>query len=274
MNADTSANAAATFRALHRQGQPLLLPNAWDYATAAALVAAGFGVIGTTSLGVAAANGLPDALGLIREETVALTRRLRTLPCLCTVDVEAGFSDDPADVATLAAELAEVGAVGINLEDGRPHDTLADPGQQEDLIRAVKHRVPDLFLNARVDTYWLAEGDLAATLARAERYQQAGADGIFVPGVTEDDDIATIVSALSVPLNVLYLPGRHSIDRLTALGVSRVSTGSLLFRTAVQSVADTARAIRDGLPVTARIPDYREIQDSLMAATPPTPGRS
>lgn len=264
MSTDATTNAAARFRALHRPGQPLLLPNAWDYATAAVLVAAGFTVIGTTSLGVAAAHGLPDAHGLTRDETVALTRRLAALPCLCTVDVEAGFSDDPADVAALAVELAEAGAAGINLEDGRPNGTLADPGQQEDLIRAVKHHVPALFLNARVDTYWLGHGGLAATLARAERYQKAGADGIFVPGVTEDDDIEAIVSALSAPLNVLYLPGRHTIDRLAALGVSRVSTGSLLFRTAVQTVADTAQAIRDGLPITARIPGYRESQDALV----------
>lgn len=269
MSADTNANAAATFRALHRQGQPLVLPNAWDHATAAVLVAAGFAVIGTTSLGVAAANGLPDALGLIRDETVALTRWLAALPCLCTVDVEAGFSDDPADVAALAAELAEAGAVGINLEDGRPHGTLADPGQQEELIRAVKERAPALFVNARVDTYWLADGDLAATLARAERYQDAGADGVFMPGVTEDDDIETIASALSIPLNVLYLPGRQTIDRLTTLGVRRVSTGSLLFRAAVQTVADTAQAIRDGLPVTARIPGYHQIQDTLAAPARP-----
>ncbi|HEX2132863.1 MAG TPA: isocitrate lyase/phosphoenolpyruvate mutase family protein [Actinophytocola sp.] len=260
-----STDAAATFRALHRPGQPFLLPNAWDYATAAVLVAAGFTAIGTTSLGVAAAAGLPDAHGLIRDETVALTHRLATLPCLCTVDVEAGFSDEPADVAELAAELAEAGAVGMNLEDGRPDGTLADPGRQDDLIRAVKQRVPALFLNARVDTYWLGAGGLAAALSRAERYEAAGADGVFVPGVAAEDDIRAVVSTLTVPLNVLYLPGRHTMDRLAALGVSRVSTGSLLFRTAVRTVADTAQAVRDGLPVSAEVPSYRHIQDTLLA---------
>jgi 2-methylisocitrate lyase-like PEP mutase family enzyme len=259
-----SNNDTATFRALHRPGQPLLLPNAWDYATAAGLAAAGFTAIGTTSLGVAAAHGLPDAHGLIRDETVALTRRLAALPCLCTVDVEAGFSDDPADVAELAAELCDAGAVGINLEDGRPDGTLAHPRQQQDLIRAVKQRVPDLFLNARIDTYWLDDGDVDATLTRAEQYQQAGADGVFVPGVTEADHISTIVSAVTVPVNVLYLPGRQAMDQLADLGVSRVSTGSLLFRTAMQAVVDTARAIADGSPVSARMSSYRQIQDTLM----------
>lgn len=259
-----SSDAAMAFRASHRPGLPLLLPNAWDYASAAGLVAAGFTVIGTTSLGVAAAHGLPDAHGLIRDETVALTHRLATLPCLCTVDIEAGFSDDPAEVAELAAELSDAGAVGVNLEDGRADGRLADPGRQRELIRAVKRRVPDLFVNARVDTYWLADGDLDATLARAEQYQRAGADGVFVPGVTEDGDIAAIVSAVTVPVNVLYLPGRQTVGQLAALGVSRVSTGSLLFRTAVRAVTDTALAVREGSPISAEVPGYHQIQDMLL----------
>ncbi len=254
------AEATAAFRALHHADQPLLLPNAWDYASAAALAAAGFAAIGTTSLGVAAAHGLPDAQGQGREETVTLARRLGRLSCLVTVDVEAGFSDDPAEVADLAAKLAATGAVGINLEDGRPGGKLADTGRQADLISAVKTRVPDLFLNARIDTHWLADDPppLAHTLARAERYLGAGADGIFVPGLDEEH-IGALVTAVPAPVNILYSRG-HTLDRLTELGVRRISTGSLLFRAALHAAVTTAQAIRKDEPIRDDVPSYAETQ--------------
>jgi 2-methylisocitrate lyase-like PEP mutase family enzyme len=261
-----SAQAATAFRALHTAGRPLLLPNAWDYASAAALAAAGFGAIGTTSLGVAAAHGLPDAQGRARAETLALARRLGGLPCPFTVDIEAGFSDDPAEVADLAAALHDAGAAGINLEDGRRDVALASPRQQCELIAAVKARVPGLFLNARIDTYWLGIDDpprRAATLDRAGRYLAAGADGIFVPGAAEAADIEALVTRVAAPVNMLYLPGRHTVRELTGLGVQRISTGSLLFRTAVHAAVEAARAVRDGRPAAADVPTYAEIQQLI-----------
>lgn len=257
-----AADAAAAFHALHHGDEPLLLPNAWDHASAAALVAAGFPAIGTTSLGVAAALGLPDGKGRTQAETVALVHRLRLLPCLLTVDLEAGFGADPAAVARMATEVAEAGAVGINLEDGRPDGTLADPGHQAEVLRAVKARVPRLFLNARVDTYWLgrAGAPLADAAARAERYAEAGADGIFVPGVADPDEIRALVAATPLPLNVLYLPGRHTRRRLADLGVRRVSTGSLLFRAAVDATVTAALAVRDGAPSFGGVPGYAAVQ--------------
>ncbi len=250
----------AAFRALHHGDHPLLLPNAWDHASAAALAAAGFAAVGTTSLGVAAANGLPDASGAARAETVALARLLGHLSCPVTVDVEAGFSDDPADVADLAAELAAAGAAGINIEDGRPGATLADPARQAELIRAVTERVPGLFVNARVDTYWLGAGDPAGTLARAEVYLAAGADGIFVPGLADEDVVAGLVADVAAPLNVLYQPGTHTVARLAELGVRRISTGSLLFRTALGAAVDAAVAIRDGEAPRGHAPTYAEVE--------------
>ncbi len=113
------------FARLHHQATPLLLPNAWDYATAAVLAVRGFQAVGTTSLGVAAAAGLPDGAAATVEETLALARRLGRGSFLFTVDAESGFSDDPEEVAELASRLHEAGAAGINLEDGRPDGTLA-----------------------------------------------------------------------------------------------------------------------------------------------------
>jgi 2-methylisocitrate lyase-like PEP mutase family enzyme len=249
------------FARLHRIGAPLLLPNAWDLVSAAALARAGFAAIGTTSLGVAAANGLPDGMGRARAETVALMRRLRGLRCPVTVDIEAGFSDDPAEVAALAAELAELGAAGVNIEDGRPQGTLADPGRQAELIAAVKQSAPGLFVNARVDTYWsgMAAAAPAGTVARAARYLAAGADGIFVPGPDRDDHIRDLVAAIPAPVNILFLPHKHTLARLTELGVRRISTGSLLFRVALRAAVDAAVAIRDNRDITVEPPSYAEV---------------
>ncbi|MEU2670750.1 isocitrate lyase/phosphoenolpyruvate mutase family protein [Streptomyces sp. NPDC007164] len=246
------------FHALHHADRPLLLPNAWDFASAAALAAAGFAAIGTTSLGVAAANGLPDAAGLARDETVALAGKLVRLACPVTVDIEAGFSADPGEVGDLVAELAGLGVAGINLEDGRG-DRLADPATQLALIRSVKRRAPEVFLNARTDTYWLGvDASVPATLDRVRRYVDAGADGIFVPGLAREEDIAAVTAAVPLPVNVLHSPGL-GLDRLAELGVRRVSTGSLLFRAALNATVTTAVAVREGGPLPAGIPGYAEV---------------
>jgi len=165
-----------TFKDLHVPGDPLLLPNAWDHASAAALAAAGFPALGTTSLGVAAAVGKRDATDATLEETVALVRRIAHLDPYVTVDIEDGFSDDPAAVADLAQQLEQLGAAGVNLED-QLRDGL------EHKIAAVKERTR-LFVNARTDTHWL-EREQETTAARLRSYVEAGADGVFVPGLTD-----------------------------------------------------------------------------------------
>ncbi|MEV4659517.1 isocitrate lyase/phosphoenolpyruvate mutase family protein [Micromonospora sp. NPDC049301] len=257
----------AAFRALHHAGRPLLLPNAWDHASAAALARRGHPAIGTTSLGVAAAAGRPDGLAATGAETLALTRRLARLPVLLTVDVEAGFSDDPGAVAGYVAELAGLGAVGINLEDGRSDGTLADPGCTADKIAAVKAAVPDLFVNARTDAWWLGVADpLPQALARARAYRAAGADGIFVPGTVDPATLRVLTERLDAPLNVLYQPGGPGLDELGRAGVARVSTGSLLFRAALGAAVAAADAVRaGGLTVPAGLPSYAEVQHLVPA---------
>ncbi|MHB6907909.1 isocitrate lyase/PEP mutase family protein [Streptomyces sp. DB-54] len=241
----------AAFHALHHApGHPLLLPNAWDSASALALADAGHPAIGTTSLGVAAAHGHPDGQGgsEARDATLALARRLAgRLRCPYTVDIEGGYGGGPGQVAALVAELADCGAAGINLEDGLPGGGgLQDPARQAELIRAVKERAPGLFLNARIDTHWLVDTPppLSETLARAETYVAAGADGIFVPGVSADAELTVLVDGIAAPLNVLFAPGRHTVRHLADLGVRRVSTGSLLFRTALGAACAAADAFR------------------------------
>lgn len=252
-------NARAAFRDLHRPGRPLLLPNAWDHASAAALAARGHPAVGTTSLGVAAAAGKPDAEGAIRAENVALARRLRDLPVPVSVDIEGGGSDDPAAVAEHVAELAALGVAGVNLEDGRPDGSLAPAELMAAKIAAVRAAAPDVFLNARTDAWWLGVPEpLPEALERARVYRDAGADGFFVPAAP-DDLLPRLAAHAGRPLNVLYRPGGLSVPELGRLGVARVSTGSLLFRAALGAalhVAEVARTGREADAGRADVPAY------------------
>jgi 2-methylisocitrate lyase-like PEP mutase family enzyme len=238
------------FSDLHVPGQPLFLPNAWDVASAAALARAGFAAIGTTSLGVAAATGRPDAQRATRTETLELTRRLAGLPCLLTVDIEDGFADDPAEVTAFCAQLATAGAVGVNLEDG-----LGDAGRLVAIIRSVKAGVPELFVNARTDTFWLSDSpSWTDTVERVRAYDAAGADGIFVPGLARPEYVRELTA--DVRLNLLFQPDGPTLDELASLGVARVSTGSFLFRVALGAALDAA----SGRPVATAVPSYAEVQ--------------
>ncbi|MFI6951617.1 isocitrate lyase/phosphoenolpyruvate mutase family protein [Streptomyces sp. NPDC050422] len=247
------------FARLHNRATPLLLPNAWDHASAAALAAEGFEAIGTTSLGVAAAAGLPDGAAATAAATMALARRLGEGRFLFTVDAEGGFSDDAAEVAELARALYEAGAAGINLEDGRPDGTLAPMELHASKIAAVKNAVPELFVNARTDTHWAGRQE-NETATRLALYEQSGADGVFVPGLSDPDGIAELTSALVVPLNVLYTPAGPTLSELAALGVRRVSLGSLLYRMALASAVTAATAIRDGRATDPGAPSYADVQ--------------
>ncbi|NJC73101.1 isocitrate lyase/phosphoenolpyruvate mutase family protein [Planosporangium thailandense] len=256
----------ARFRALHHGDQPLLLPNVWDYASAAALAARGFPALGTTSLGVAAAVGEPDATGATRDDTLRLAERLSRLPVLLTVDIEGGFSDRPEEVAAFGARLRDTGVVGINVEDGRPDDTLAPVDHHYDVVAAVKERVPELFVNARTDVYWLAAGARPTpdeAIARASAYVRAGADGVFVPGLP-DDAVAAMVAAVPAPLNVLYRPGGPTYRDLAAFGVRRISYGSLLFRAALQAAVAAAVDVAEGRPAAPDAPSYADVQHLIM----------
>jgi len=246
-----------SFADLHRTGSPLLLPNAWDSASAAVLVSHGFPAIGTTSLGVAAAAGVPEGAGATRDQTVALARRLVRLPGHRSVDIEGGFTDDPAAVGELGAELAALGVSGVNIEDGREDGRLTAPRHQQELIAALTSAAPGLFVNARTDTAWLRTGE--DPLARVRAYEEAGADGVFVPGLTDEAAIAAVVAAVAVPVNVLFSPAGPPPARLAELGVRRISCGSLLFRAALHAVVRTADAVATGAPVPP-VPSYADVQ--------------
>lgn len=259
---------AARFRAMHRAGDPLLLPNAWDAASARWLVEQGAEVVGTTSLGVAVAAGMADGTGAARVPTVALARRLTAAGITVTVDLESGFSDDPVAVGELAAELARDGVVGINLEDSTTDGRLVDAAAFAAKLAAVAAAAPELYLNARTDAFWAdpppaddphaIAARTTASLERARRYLDAGASGVFVPGALDDRTVAALAGGIPAPLNVLAQPGR-AVRELGELGVARVSTGSLLFRAALGAAATVLDEVRRGTPpgtTALEIPGY------------------
>jgi 2-methylisocitrate lyase-like PEP mutase family enzyme len=218
------------FRQLHEDGEILVLANVWDAGSAGLVAASGARAIATSSAGVAWAWGYPDGDILPRE------RLLDTVETVCraagdvpvTVDIESGFSDDPVDVGELAQHLCDLGAAGVNLEDG-----TGSPDLLCEKISAVKRMTHDagLFVNARADVY-LREltpeaQALRESMDRIELYAQAGADGVFVPGVVRAGDIASLVQSVARPLNVLAVAGLPSLAELQRLGVRRVSAGAL-----------------------------------------------
>ncbi|MFC9264073.1 isocitrate lyase/phosphoenolpyruvate mutase family protein [Streptomyces hydrogenans] len=243
----TSTHHPALFRSLHTPARPLALANVWDVAGARIMEAAGAPAIATTSAGVAWTLGAPDGDRISRDlalDAVARIAAAVTVPV--SADIEGGHGETPAAVADTVTRVLEAGAVGVNIEDGtRPPSTLT---ARLEAVRASAERAgADLFVNARVDTYLLALGDPATrlrdTLERARSYVDAGADGIFVPGVTDPGLIATLAEALTVPLNVLAAPGTPSVKELGALGVARVSLGSGIAQAAYAVARRTAREL-------------------------------
>jgi 2-methylisocitrate lyase-like PEP mutase family enzyme len=228
-------------RSLHRPGSPLLLPNAWDVATAKAVVAAGFPVVATTSGGVAATLGFQDHEGAPADEMLAAAARIaRGVEVPVTVDAEAGYGMQPAE---LVAALRSAGAAGCNLED-TDHSAggLRDPGRHAEWLSAVRQAASAdgyrLVINARVDVFlgpFLAgagpgsqEGLVSEALRRANAYLEAGADCVYPILLWETDALRRFLSEVNGPVNVARLPQAPSLAELAAVGVARVSWGTFL----------------------------------------------
>jgi 2-methylisocitrate lyase-like PEP mutase family enzyme len=233
-------------RSLHVRGTPLVLPNAWDVASARAVVGAGFPVVATTSGGVAASLGYEDHEGAPADEMFAAAARIaRDVDVPVTVDAEAGYGMEPAD---LAAALKEVGAAGCNLEDTN-HATgeLRDPARHAGWLRTVREAASEqgygLVINARIDVFLsavLSGSDQGAqgesvtdALRRADAYLEAGADCVFPIVLWEADALAAFTSQSPGPVNALRIPQAPSLAELAEIGVARVSYGSLLHHNAM-----------------------------------------
>ncbi|MEU4217954.1 isocitrate lyase/phosphoenolpyruvate mutase family protein [Actinoplanes sp. NPDC026623] len=220
------------FRDLHVPGNPLVLVNVWDAGGARIVENAGAAAIATTSAGVAWGLGYPDGDAVDLDDAVALVERIaRVVSVPITADIEKGYGD----VAGTVRRIRAAGAVGVNIEDG----ATAQPGR----VAEARAAGPDLFINARIDTFLAGAGGLDETLERAAAYLAAGADGIFVPGVTDPATVAALVERIAAPVNVMAGPGAPTIPELAKLGVARISLGAAVAEAAyglVRRAAETA----------------------------------
>jgi len=244
-------------RSLHRPGTPLLLPNAWDVATARAVVSAGFPVVATTSAGVAGALGYEDHEGAPGDEMLAAAARIaRGVEVPVTVDAEAGYAMQPAE---LVAALRSAGAAGCNLEDSdHAGEGLRDADAQAEYLRAVRRAAADdsypLVINARIDVFFapfLAGAGPGTQLAlvpealrRAQAYADAGADCLYPIGLWEADALSAFMAGVQTPVNVVGLPQAPSRPELAELGVARISWGPFLYWGAMAHFGEQVAALQ------------------------------
>ena len=231
----TPSKSATAFRALHQQATPLRLPNAWDAGSALQIAQLGAKAIATTSAGVAWSLGYRDGNTLPISEYAARTASIaRVVEVPLSVDVEGGYADDPATVADNVARLIDAGAAGINIEDGAGAPLLLCRKVEAVRNAAERAGVP-LYINVRTDVYargLAPQGQRASeVLARAQGYQAAGADGLFVLGLTDTAEMRAIADGSALLLNVIVWPGLPPLDSLAVHGVRRVSVGSWLPQT-------------------------------------------
>ena len=220
------------FHAFHAPGQLLILANVWDAGSAVLARQAGARALATSSAALAWSLGHADGGRLPRQELLdAVARIQRVNPLPLSVDIENGYSDEPAAVLSLVRELLALGVVGINLEDGPQ-----PPELMESKLRALREALPrpGLFINARIDTYLLrtlpADALEGEARSRMARYAAAGADGLFLPGLADLDVARRLAASTPLPLNLMSWPGLPGADALRAAGVRRLSAGASLFK--------------------------------------------
>lgn len=245
---------AERLRALHRTPPMLVLPNAWDAASARLIEAEGFPAIATTSAGVAATLGYPDG-GVVpsKEMIEAIARIARAVKVPVTADIEHAYAATPDAVADVVMRVIAAGAVGINLEDCVPGATDLEPlALQLDKIKAIIKASTKagvrIVINARTDGFLRGFGAsdtrLGVAIERGRAFLEAGADCVFVPGVRDAATIGSLVKGIGGPINILATEGAPSIPELEALGVARVSLGSGPMRATLGLLRDIARELK------------------------------
>jgi len=254
MKPATQRDQAESFRRLHAGPGILVLPNAWDVATARLVEDAGFPAIATTSAGVAWALGYPDGERISRAEMLEVVRRMAAAVRVpVTADVEGGYGPSPEAAAETARGVVAAGAVGLNLEDGTNEGTLLDLGLQVERLHAVREAGRSagvaVVINARTDAFELKDRDPARRFAEAVRrataYHAAGADCLFVPHVSDGETIGRLARELPGPLNVIAGPPAPPIRELERLGVRRASLGPRVVQAALGAVRRAVTELRE-----------------------------
>jgi 2-methylisocitrate lyase-like PEP mutase family enzyme len=245
------ADQAQRFLALHRPGEPLLMPNPWDLGSAKLLASLGFEALATTSSGFAATLGRNDG-SVTRDEALvnaAVIVAATDLPV--SADLENAYADDPVGVAETMRLAIEVGLAGASVEDftGRAGDPIYDARFAAERVAAAAeaaHAGPGrLVLTARAENYLHGRPDLADTIARLQAYQEAGADVLYAPGLRRAEDIRQVVREVDRPVNVLALDGAPPVAELASAGVSRISVGGSFAFAALGAVVSAATELRE-----------------------------
>ena len=248
------ANKARAFGALHVPGKPLVLFNVWDPGSAKAVAEAGAKALATGSWSVAAANGFADGEKIPLDLVMGNFQRIvRSTALPVSVDIESGYGKTTEEVGRTVARTLEAGAVGCNLEDSFPENgTLRDIAEQVRRIRAARKaaEVADIpyFINARTDVFFQRPAEqhdaamVEAALERARAYADAGASGLFAPGLVDKALIARLVEASPLPVNVMVGKGSPGLAELGLLRVARVSHGPGPYLAAMKAVGEAAKA--------------------------------
>ena len=247
MEVHKQAEKAEQFRKLHDGPRILVLPNAWDVATARTLEEIGYPAIATTSAGIAYSLGYPDGQRISRVEMLEVVARIaHAVRVPVTADMESGYGTTAKDMAETTKAVIAAGAIGMNLEDmtGDDPSSHVDLAFQVEKIRGIRETALSLgipfVLTARTDIYLKPIGEAGTrferTVERLRAYHQAGADCVFAPGVSDRETIAKLVSAVKAPLNILLSLGCPSLGELEKMGVARASAGSTLMRAALKFV--------------------------------------
>jgi 2-methylisocitrate lyase-like PEP mutase family enzyme len=250
MNAQQNKKAGA-LRGMHAGAEILVLPNAWDVASAVVFEKAGARAIATSSAGVAFSLGYADGQQISRAQMMEVVARIAAKVSVpVTADAEAGYGRAPEDVAKTTLAVIEAGAVGFNLEDMDEGSSavLFSMEDQVERVRAAREAAKqagvNVVINARTDVFLGEVGEpakrLDETVRRLNAYRAAGADCLFAPGVTDAPTIAELVRQVAGPLNILAGSDAPTIGELQKLGVARVSLGSGMMRVALTAARDAA----------------------------------
>jgi 2-methylisocitrate lyase-like PEP mutase family enzyme len=240
----------AKFRELHIKGSPLIMPNPADQGEARVLASLGFSALATTSGGFAATLGRSD-YGVSRDDAIGHAAAIvSSVDVPVSADLENGFGDRPEEVAATVHRSLEAGLAGCSIEDftRRSDPALYGIGEATERVVAAaeaahRGRAPGLVLTARAENYLRGHPDLADTIKRLQAFQDAGADVLYAPGITDLAEINALVSALDRPVNVLLMPAGPSVIELASAGVARISVGSAFHNVALGALARAGRQL-------------------------------
>ena len=280
MTAHHHPGKANLFTQLHHNGRLLILPNIWDPLGALLLESLGYPAVATASAAIAFSNGYPDGENIPFHDLLFILQKIvRCVKVPVTADIESGYAENKVLLKENIKKLIDVGIVGINLEDSAPGANVIIPVEAQcEKISLIKETAiamgSALFINARTDVY-LKENSLSenekrsATIQRGKAYKEAGADGFYPISLKNKEDIEAIIQEVSLPVNLLLLPGIPGFDTLKTMGVSRLSLGPGFLKTSVNALKNVAEKLLqdEGMYVLAKNPVTTDYLKNLIVKT-------